>query len=169
MFTTIVMTVIGGTAPLTRGRPHHRRHRRRSRRNSPAHAGTTEFLTALLRRAAEQPRSRGDDTALGDWKIQHRGTAPLTRGRQIENVCYALWSRNSPAHAGTTRTQDGADVADEEQPRSRGDDPGGHARPPLGDGTAPLTRGRLTGPPVNGFARRNSPAHAGTTRSCGYS
>ena len=161
------MACAGGTAPLTRGRRRPGVDMGRRSRNSPAHAGTTRNRLLHPQRGAEQPRSRGDDRFAEPTTLSIRGTAPLTRGRRGGDRQRLRGSGNSPAHAGTTVATTAACSSPREQPRSRGDDDRGTINGNRDDGTAPLTRGRLLQENASGRGRRNSPAHAGTTRwSC---
>ena len=136
-----------GTAPLTRGRLLSGPDFGDPDGNSPAHAGTTPPRPSPAPTSAEQPRSRGDDS---DWQFARftlHGTAPLTRGRPLQQAAPAAFGGNSPAHAGTTNWGSPRSASTREQPRSRGDD----RRPPI-----PHRR-----------RRGNSPAHAGTTEHSG--
>ena len=159
------MACAGGTAPLTRGRRRPGVDMGRRSRNSPAHAGTTRNRLLHPQRGAEQPRSRGDDRFAEPTTLSIRGTAPLTRGRRGGDRQRLRGSGNSPAHAGTTVATTAACSSPREQPRSRGDDDRGTINGNRDDGTAPLTRGRLLQENASGRGRRNSPAHAGTTRA----
>ena len=110
-----------GTSPLTRGKRYRPQVPRRPHRNIPAHAGKTGLQREAYPRAAEHPRSRGENEPIEFTAHTNPGTSPLTRGK-------LWWSRvrirvfgNIPAHAGKTPGHAPPHPARPEHPRSRGE------------------------------------------------
>ena len=71
-----------GSSPLTRGKQAYARSHPLPLGLIPAHAGKTPLLRRRQGREAAQPRSRGENVAAVDWLRPHRGSSPLTRGKQ---------------------------------------------------------------------------------------
>ena len=91
------------------------------------------------------------------------GSFPLTRGKRGLVQILSSPRRLIPAHAGKTMPPTASLEAHRAHPRSRGENVGDFASGPGGQGSSPLTRGKLiwaaTAVPATGLI----PAHAGKT------
>ena len=134
---------VGGSSPLTRGKPVTCTDARSSTRLIPAHAGKT------------RPPQDEDDC--------YTGSSPLTRGKRGLGTPGRRHRRLIPAHAGKTCLRGSAVGPRPAHPRSRGENRDMGGTVPPRPGSSPLTRGK---PPDGSRAtanRRLIPAHAGKT------
>ena len=111
-----------GLSPLARGRPALERGDDVIERTIPARAGTTSRPASRHVRAADYPRSRGDDQHFPLGVNARAGLSPLARGRPTAGAGRAVRSRTIPARAGTTAWVSTQGPRLEDYPRSRGDD-----------------------------------------------
>ena len=91
-----------GSSPLTRGKPPIGDRLRMRRRLIPAHAGKTPRSRSNARASPAHPRSRGENSTLGDDDGLPCGSSPLTRGKLRHGTEPAGQLRLIPAHAGKT-------------------------------------------------------------------
>ena len=133
--------------------------------NIPAHAGKTKWNIDGFRQLREHPRSRGENVSCLRVLPGRGGTSPLTRGKLRRSAGRGAPSRNIPAHAGKTQLGGGAAGADEEHPRSRGENRSLRPTRSCLRGTSPLTRGKQHSRRALELSARNIPAHAGKTRT----
>ena len=109
----------------------------------PAHAGSTPGRGSRGLGSGAHPRSRGVDLAATG--------PPEARARLI------------PAHAGSTRRWPRPGTSPPAHPRSRGVDGATPGLRPCGNGSSPLTRGRLEFHRLDTCQDGLIPAHAGST------
>ena len=112
---------VGGSSPLTRGKPD------RSRRSAdrewliPAHAGKTEPAPSCWGGDSAHPRSRGENETRSFHELAHRGSSPLTRGKHSKSGArWGVWGL-IPAHAGKTTLRLRCVLTAGAHPRSRGE------------------------------------------------
>ena len=152
-----------GSSPLTRGK--RQRHRGRHQGNGliPAHAGKTTGRGLRAQQGRAHPRSRGENTANGQTWGLGVGSSPLTRGKH--QVGGRLRDRLGliPAHAGKTSRGVSEDSGHGAHPRSRGENQIQVLKAHMGDGSSPLTRGKLIADRITGKTIGLIPAHAGKT------
>ena len=158
---------LGGSSPLTRGKPPGPDLTPTALRLIPAHAGKTYKERKQAEARAAHPRSRGENKPMRTAVSSLAGSSPLTRGKRRPGE----WSRSRtgliPAHAGKTRAPSPPQGRKGAHPRSRGENIA--AAPCCGTtpGSSPLTRGK------HDLRRHDQdrtgliPAHAGKTSSGG--
>ena len=73
--------VLGGSSPLTRGKPERRRRVLRPPGLIPAHAGKTRPATRSSSIWRAHPRSRGENLLVICLAVYYLGSSPLTRGK----------------------------------------------------------------------------------------
>ena len=152
-----------GSSPLTRGKLPVPPGPVPDRRLIPAHAGKTRLDAGLASSSWAHPRSRGENYATRRDLRRPSGSSPLTRGKRT--LCQEMGQcpRLIPAHAGKTRLMSAGMIQARAHPRSRGEN-GFHDRGRgHGDGSSPLTRGKLRTLRGELSLRRLIPAHAGKT------
>ena len=143
VFAALMIVLIWGSSPLTRGKPRGRGQAHRPGGLIPAHAGKTALPGGRPCGRRAHPRSRGENYASLSWRSTARGSSPLTRGKRegLEGIPELVGL--IPAHAGKTRA--GRYVLES------------------GSGSSPLTRGKpwtiWRGAGCCGLI----PAHAGKT------
>ena len=93
------------------------------------------------------------------------GSSPLTRGKPTRTGWWGLCRGLIPAHAGKTHWATLYVIQGWAHPRSRGENARTTHREHDGGGSSPLTRGKLSGSLLGGFAVGLIPAHAGKTIS----
>ena len=129
----------------------------------PAHAGKTCFARLRTPGAGAHPRSRGENEAGDEKGSTFEGSSPLTRGKRSGVRRLLRRPGLIPAHAGKTRLSNSSSCQGRAHPRSRGENGPGEERRIHGEGSSPLTRGKLTSimrlVPSDGLI----PAHAGKT------
>ena len=152
-----------GSSPLTRGKRLDVFHIGVEAGLIPAHAGKTFSHTTRRGRMAAHPRSRGENAQLIREEVAEAGSSPLTRGKRL--ACSAAFWRVGliPAHAGKTSRTSASPAAPKAHPRSRGENDVWLAVFTDGQGSSPLTRGKLHTSIITQAAQRLIPAHAGKT------
>ena len=154
---------LGGSSPLTRGKPprvlaypHHHG-------LIPAHAGKTQWLSGSPQGKPAHPRSRGENLEGLAGLLSGLGSSPLTRGKRFLYQTYHRKERLIPAHAGKTAGGASGRAWRRAHPRSRGENRMPRTTRVIATGSSPLTRGKLGAalpvPLRNGLI----PAHAGKT------
>ena len=93
---------IGGSSPLTRGKPGVRRSLASRRGLIPAHAGKTRGHARAFAVRAAHPRSRGENVSAMTRPAPPMGSSPLTRGKLGGASSLSFQERLIPAHAGKT-------------------------------------------------------------------
>ena len=154
---------MGGSSPLTRGKPVPALHAPPAGGLIPAHAGKTRFAPYGRVPPPAHPRSRGENSALVAYPASSAGSSPLTRGKPLACGTPMEWWRLIPAHAGKTTTPSCSASATSAHPRSRGEN---RCRDSLRlglRGSSPLTRGKRVCPEARLVEARLIPAHAGKT------
>ena len=129
----------------------------------PAHAGKTCASCAASTYSAAHPRSRGENTLRQGAGPLMRGSSPLTRGKQQVDVAKADVLGLIPAHAGKTATRHTVAPCPWAHPRSRGENVRVERAGGQGEGSSPLTRGKLLQHQWQQGRDRLIPAHAGKT------
>ena len=158
------MVRVGGSSPLTRGKPIGIGKRNDSAGLIPAHAGKTAGRRDRAPAGAAHPRSRGENS-VGDGSARTAaGSSPLTRGKLRAHVLPARRRGLIPAHAGKTVDTARVDTHARAHPRSRGENLDTRERGRSSPGSSPLTRGKRVD--AHGRVQRAGliPAHAGKTR-----
>ena len=152
-----------GSSPLMRGKRQGARVSHDVHGLIPARAGKTSSFSWLLRRSADHPRSREENTFIVTPWRQGEGSSPLTRGKLQARRSGLDLSGLIPAHAGKTRPRYTPRRTRRAHPRSRGE----NIRPRLvvweNVGSSPLTRGKRLGVLVSLIRDGLIPAHAGKT------
>ena len=154
---------VGGSSPLTRGKPPRRSPPKSRPGLIPAHAGKTRTAQGRPSSAGAHPRSRGENPIEPLNEEAEAGSSPLTRGKQGSAAMSLMKKGLIPAHAG--KTTRGASCRDRGRahPRSRGENGDGlHEGHDL-RGSSPLTRGKLVDGVNCDRATGLIPAHAGKT------
>ena len=154
-----------GSSPLTRGKLALAAPPPGVVRLIPAHAGKTTAWSPRWRTRWAHPRSRGENLASAHPCVRRVGSSPLTRGKLGLAVVAIGALGLIPAHAGKTRLHYASRAMYRAHPRSRGENPGFFRRCASGEGSSPLTRGKLQRPRHQYPGRRLIPAHAGKTQS----
>ena len=152
-----------GSSPLTRGKPAPDFWRPSVHGLIPAHAGKTSAVGVSGRSGAAHPRSRGENLAGRFYRWNQGGSSPLTRGKLTVEVLVAQPVRLIPAHAGKTTATSRAHVVSRAHPRSRGENGGAQEGAHPGQGSSPLTRGKLLDGGLCALQGGLIPAHAGKT------
>ena len=133
---------VGGSSPLTRGKPRCRISPVSWRRLIPAHAGKTPCCPAPCRSTRAHPRSRGENRTGRLCTAMIVGSSPLTRGKQSRPRCAPNLVGLIPAHAGKTARACVHYRAYRAHPRSRGENCSRGERTARSAGSSPLTRGK---------------------------
>ncbi len=152
-----------GSSPLTRGKRRPAFQGRTTTRLIPAHAGKTAAIRPFSACFPAHPRSRGENDVSARRLPRSAGSSPLTRGKLIPRACIPGVPGLIPAHAGKTPRRHGRRATPPAHPRSRGENLGSAGFDPCGEGSSPLTRGKLRRDPPPRRDRRLIPAHAGKT------
>ena len=155
---------LGGSSPLTRGKPSIRERSRAATGLIPAHAGKTRETGHYRPAPAAHPRSRGENSGAASKACVAGGSSPLTRGKP--GRVSAGWTPSGliPAHAGKTRVQWRGQSSRTAHPRSRGENRTSRLTGSGGMGSSPLTRGKRPARALQPGGPRLIPAHAGKTR-----
>ena len=160
--------MLGGSSPLTRGKPSRTGVMICGSRLIPAHAGKTWSVMVLSLSVWAHPRSRGENTTNTLKLAQTGGSSPLTRGKQNCSRETPPFFRLIPAHAGKTLDISRCGYFLWAHPRSRGEN---HTVPiptHTHNGSSPLTRGKHSQGHLSNVRLGLIPAHAGKTDSpCG--
>ena len=157
------MVRVGGSSPLTRGKPIGIGKRNDSAGLIPAHAGKTAGRRDRAPAGAAHPRSRGENSVPAGPSHSVSGSSPLTRGKPCGVHIYDLTDGLIPAHAGKTRQDRESYAGSWAHPRSRGENAGNIGSDAGTSGSSPLTRGKPGNWGVGGKAAGLIPAHAGKT------
>ena len=155
---------IGGSSPLTRGKPLTRRNLAPTCRLIPAHAGKTRNRLIPPQLQEAHPRSRGENDRCDCRVDLVKGSSPLTRGKLLLECCGRSRTRLIPAHAGKTRSSACLMRSGGAHPRSRGENSTLTVGSVDGGGSSQLTRGK---PGIEAGRYRGVrliPAHAGKTQ-----
>ncbi len=110
-----------GLPPLTRGALVRVRVPRGKLGSTPAHAGSTERCASVCCPTAVYPRSRGEHWWGWAWQARVAGLPPLTRGARADADAGRVYTRSTPAHAGSTAAGALPLNVEEVYPRSRGE------------------------------------------------
>ena len=153
-----------GSSPLMRGKRQGARVSHDVHGLIPARAGKTSSFSWLLRRSADHPRSREENTFIVTPWRQGEGSSPLTRGKPGHAIRPAGRAGLIPAHAGKTRPMPSGTRAPRAHPRSRGENAGIRQPARPFSGSSPLTRGKHPTPPRGVGERGLIPTHAGKTQ-----
>ena len=161
--------MIGGSSPLTRGKPFDG-HKLAARVGLiPAHAGKTSRTSVSPAAPRAHPRSRGENRRRLGLPTSRAGSSPLTRGKLRLRRSFSARPGLIPAHAGKTQEEGASVAAPRAHPRSRGENwcfnHAGETMP----GSSPLTRGKQAALETVGARRGLIPAHAGKTSKSGAS
>ena len=152
-----------GSSPLTRGKLEGGDHLRPIRGLIPAHAGKTFQAELEMVQERAHPRSRGENPSLRPMPPPIRGSSPLTRGKHLLARQWDVLEGLIPAHAGKTPPGWMVSGCRRAHPRSRGENGGLSAHRLIGEGSSPLTRGKLPPREVTAGHGGLIPAHAGKT------
>ena len=152
-----------GSSPLTRGKPRLGEPALPHPRLIPAHAGKTQFTSAISATRRAHPRSRGENLQGTPKKPVNGGSSPLTRGKPVIGAGLKYSPRLIPAHAGKTVSRCVWSLIFGAHPRSRGENATGVRLISATHGSSPLTRGKRPRRRRTHRDRRLIPAHAGKT------
>ena len=152
-----------GSSPLARGLLLLVPHRRYGDGIIPARAGFTPQATPPFQGRWDHPRSRGVYEKCGAHRMTTAGSSPLARGLRPPDPGPHHPPRIIPARAGFTIGRGPGPCPVWDHPRSRGVYIIRPRGPQCDDGSSPLARGLLGGPPGRDKGRRIIPARAGFT------
>ena len=160
---SMLVTLLTGSSPLTRGA--HSACPQASVRSGliPAHAGSTRRQTARRSDCWAHPRSRGEHWLVNPSDMFTLGSSPLTRGARRDESAGSVAAGLIPAHAGSTSVTNSVTNAPVAHPRSRGEHFINASVIDLCLGSSPLTRGAPVPPGVEPVLDGLIPAHAGST------
>ena len=152
-----------GSPPHTRGTPVIHFCSGKCSGITPAYAGNTRFLPALLYGFRDHPRIRGEHSMVGKSRINSKGSPPHTRGTPVSGYKYLLVIGITPAYAGNTFIGAVPSIITWDHPRIRGEHAQSVKRQIMQKGSPPHTRGT----PIRSIAsvaeRGITPAYAGNT------
>ena len=152
---------LGGSSPLTRGKPHRDRVLGHEGGLIPTHTRKTSCPDSSPSPTRAHPRSRGENASNFYVPFQSQGSSPLTRGKPGDRASDRLPRRLIPAHAGKTVRFRRLLARSRAHPRSRGENAMySRARSPS-TGSSPLTRGKLIAFDAIASTSRLIPVHAG--------
>ena len=136
------------------------------RRITPAGAGKTRSLSAILPRARDHPRRCGENQARIHARAQSAGSPPQVRGKPFRRGRAWQRTRITPAGAGKTTQYLLQRVCHEDHPRRCGENCAVGVYGSICRGSPPQVRGKLFFKSwlVNSF--RITPAGAGKTSGC---
>ena len=135
---------VGGSSPLTRGKPRTRSSPSARAGLIPAHAGKTMRSWIVVADEGAHPRSRGENGCGRRPRVSVKGSSPLTRGKHAGARARPHAWGLIPAHAGKTYRHGGAASALGAHPRSRGENGRFVINVVTMVGSSPLTRGKPT-------------------------
>ena len=158
-----VQNGLNGSSPLTRGKHALSPITARFPRLIPAHAGKTGAGVGYLWASAAHPRSRGENWETLILDEASGGSSPLTRGKRALDHFRERVERLIPAHAGKTASASQPSSSCAAHPRSRGENDRAVGHADRGEGSSPLTRGKLPPGQDQAVVDRLIPAHAGKT------
>ena len=139
---------MGGSSPLTRGKPVRGPVRAWAWGLIPAHAGKTNEGACNTVHGRAHPRSRGENICPRCLTDQQEGSSPLTRGKPTCPSWTTTRAGLIPAHAGKTGASPSSATS--------------------GEGSSPLTRGKQACLSDTPYRSRLIPAHAGKTWRFGW-
>ena len=156
----LVTHAVGGTSPLTQGKPQVKPQRKssspltRGKRNDlasnrphgrliPAHAGKTRARGRASGSRWADPRSRGENQSRVRRHTPPPGSSPLTQGKLMAFHPRTLVAGLIPAHAGKTCLQRCGCGRRRAHPCSRGENRAEKAHPAFQKGSSLLTQGKL--------------------------
>ena len=155
---------LGGSSPLTRGKPHRDRVLGHEGGLIPTHTRKTSCPDSSPSPTRAHPRSRGENASNFYVPFQSQGSSPLTRGKPGDRASDRLPRRLIPAHAGKTVRFRRLLARSRAHPRSREENILSRFFTKSHTGSSPLTRGKrielLRAVPEPGLI----PTHAGKTR-----
>ena len=163
VFAVLMIVLIWGSSPLTRGKPVTHARVWEAGRLIPAHAGKTKGKAIVSFDAGAHPRSRGENRVIWVDSVPTAGSSPLTRGKLNRRRHGQGGLGLIPAHAGKTPVSVGPPVLDRAHPRSRGENHGQYFGASGVPGSSPLTRGKPTRMASPVRMQGLIPAHAGKT------
>ena len=111
---------LGGSSPLTRGKPHRDRVLGHEGGLIPTHTRKTSCPDSSPSPTRAHPRSRGENASNFYVPFQSQGSSPLTRGKPGDRASDRLPRRLIPAHAGKTVRFRRLLARSRAHPRSRG-------------------------------------------------
>ena len=165
VYTVLIMKLMGGSSPLTRGKLCEEALRVAGGGLIPAHAGKTPTSSQPRTVARAHPRSRGENHGAYFGSSGVPGSSPLTRGKHVDCHTHRPPIRLIPAHAGKTGRCSRPTVDAAAHPRSRGENRALEALRSGMTGSSPLTRGKPLDRALSGKWQGLIPAHAGKTRT----
>ena len=152
-----------GSSPLTRGKLFAPRWATHVWRLIPAHAGKTTRRNSAFVPVRAHPRSRGENFTSDLGIPGEAGSSPLTRGKRWLASVLDPAEGLIPAHAGKTVNMLLDHASSWAHPRSRGENNELVIFLPFGQGSSPLTRGKLLASRCTVMESGLIPAHAGKT------
>ena len=152
-----------GSSPLTRGKQALGGIEYAQGGLIPAHAGKTTHRQEVSAPQTAHPRSRGENRQPAPASSFTAGSSPLTRGKREAVNDSILDERLIPAHAGKTTARQSPPPTSWAHPRSRGENLRRCVVDAVGQGSSPLTRGKLGDGTIHGHCCGLIPAHAGKT------
>ena len=117
----VVVALIAGSSPLTRGARSQAITGESQIRLIPAHAGSTRPHHRPGGGEQAHPRSRGEHRASTSWSRRRGGSSPLTRLARRLSALQVSTLRLIPAHAGSTNATHSPGTPSWAHPRSRGE------------------------------------------------
>ena len=137
----IVLDIVVGSSPLTRGTRLISCQARSKSRFIPAYAGNSYSLQIEEPSIAVHPRLRGELDQGGGIGVETNGSSPLTRGTRPRHVVRFCASRFIPAYAGNSNEKAGNSRFPAVHPRLRGELWLAESVHRQFNGSSPLTRG----------------------------
>ena len=162
---TSVLSRIGGSSPLTRGKQTGEANALKLGGLIPAHAGKTGLAAVTSAEFWAHPRSRGENIGLSAPPCWVTGSSPLTRGKPGRRARVEDLRGLIPAHAGKTTWALLGRARRRAHPRSRGENDRPSIQRALREGSSPLTRGKHGSRVPHRGPAGLIPAHAGKTRA----
>ena len=154
---------LGGSSPLTRGKPHRDRVLGHEGGLIPTHTRKTSCPDSSPSPTRAHPRSRGENASNFYVPFQSQGSSPLTRGKPGDRASDRLPRRLIPAHAGKTVRFRRLLARSRAHPRSRRENKQLLVTAASQRGSSPLTRGKHRAVRRAGRQRGLIPTHAGKT------
>ena len=138
----VPIVLVGGSSPLTRGKPYAVTDTPPPLGLIPAHAGKTRGDPRRPHEEEAHPRSRGENHPAPRGPRTPLGSSPLTRGKPMPAHVRSLMRGLIPAHAGKTSWFPGRTSVGRAHPRSRGENSRRTLEGQRPSGSSPLTRGK---------------------------
>ncbi len=159
----VMLLVLPGSSPRTRGTALHADSSGQGRRFIPAHAGNRKATKSVEPSKTVHPRARGEQRMKAAGVNKSYGSSPRTRGTGFVPAQLVGPHRFIPAHAGNRSRPMRASRAWPVHPRARGEQPAGSLVGRHFNGSSPRTRGTEPGDLLGADDRRFIPAHAGNS------